>query len=69
MDNNIKKIRGEKGITQEKLSQLTGISRVHLTNIENGVALPSVSYALEISKRLGKSVEEVFPISSNEEVE
>lgn len=38
---NIKKYRLEKGLTQEKLSELTGISTDYLSEIERGKRVPS----------------------------
>jgi transcriptional regulator with XRE-family HTH domain len=32
----IKKIRGEKGITQDQLAELAGLNRVHLYRLESG---------------------------------
>ena len=39
---NIKKYRLEKGLTQEKLSELTGISTDYLSEIERGKRTPSI---------------------------
>ena len=38
----IKKVREEKGITLSKLCELTGMSKGHLSRIENGETMPTI---------------------------
>jgi DNA-binding Xre family transcriptional regulator len=59
--NNIKKILEESGMSQQELSDISGISTPHLSRIINGqrkcISLP---IALKISKALKHKVEDVF---------
>lgn len=49
---NIKKYRNLKGLTQEKLSELTGISTDYLSEIERGKRVPSFKRFLLITDAL-----------------
>ena len=50
----LKKLREEKGMSQEDVARETGmISRCHYTNIENGDRAPSVPVAKKIAETLG----------------
>ena len=49
---NIKKYRLEKGLTQEKLSELTGISTDYLSEIERGKRTPSIKRFVLITEAL-----------------
>lgn len=48
----LKEIRDSKGLTQEKVAKLSGISRSHYTHIEQGTKTPSVEVAKRIAKQL-----------------
>lgn len=45
-------MRDERGLTQEEVSLLSGISRSYYTHIEQGTKTPSVSTAKSIAKTL-----------------
>ena len=49
----IRRLRKEKGISQEVLSGLAGIARTHLTMIENGTKQPNFETVWRISEALG----------------
>lgn len=49
----LKKLREEKGFSQQKLADMCGVVRQTITMIEAGVNKPSVSLA----KKLGESLE------------
>ena len=49
---NIKKYRLEKKLTQDKLSELTGISPDYLSEIERGKRVPSLKRLIMISEAL-----------------
>lgn len=49
---NIKKYRLQKGLTQEKLSELCGISTDYLSEIERGVKTPSLKRFVLIVEKL-----------------
>lgn len=48
----LKEIREYKGLTQEQVAILSGISRSHYTHIEQGNKTPSVEVAKSIAKTL-----------------
>lgn len=51
--NTLKKLRKEKGLSQEKLAEMCGVVRQTITMIEMGVNKPSVPLA----KKLGDALE------------
>ena len=50
---NIKKYRLASGLTQEKLSEMTGISTDYLSEIERGKRTPSIKRFVIIADALG----------------
>ncbi len=49
---NLAKIRKEKGITQEKLQDLSGLDRGYISGVERGVRNPSVRNIDRLAKAL-----------------
>lgn len=66
MKNNVKAIRGIKGLTQEELAQLIGVSRQTVISIESGRYVPSTVLSLKISKFLDRNVEELFELEKSD---
>jgi putative transcriptional regulator len=66
MKNNVKAIRGVKGLTQEELAQLLDVSRQTVISIESSRYVPSTVLALKISKFLDKNVEELFELEKSD---
>ena len=60
VENRIKERRKELGLTQEQLSEKSGISQSAISEIENGVHLPNVEEALDLAEALYTSVEKIF---------
>jgi putative transcriptional regulator len=60
MKNRIEEIRNQKGIRQEELARLMGVSRQTISSLENGRYNPSILLAHKISKYLGMTIDEVF---------
>ncbi|RME08639.1 MAG: helix-turn-helix domain-containing protein, partial [Aquificota bacterium] len=58
--NRVREKRQLLGFSQEELARLAGIPRTTISAIESGRAVPSVDYAIRLSKVLGCSVEELF---------
>lgn len=57
----IKEIREKKNISQNKLSQISGVSRAYLYNIENNLKTNiSLEILFKISKALDVNVKELF---------
>ena len=60
MKNKIEAIRKERGIRQEELAKVLGISRQTISSLENGRYNPSILLAHNIAKYFGMTIEEVF---------
>lgn len=60
MSNSVKEMRQKLQLTQESLAKKAGISRVHLSEIENGNAIPSIIIAHRIAKALNVKIEAIF---------
>jgi len=50
---NLKRLRGERGLSLEKLSRVSGVSRAMLGQIELGQSAPTINVAWKISTALG----------------
>ena len=61
METKIRQFRQEKGITQQELADLVGVTRQTINALENARYNPSLLLAYKITKILEKSaIEEVF---------
>ena len=60
MKNKIRELRKQHQLTQDKLSQLTEVSRQTIISIENGRFDPSIMLAYKLARVFGLSIEEVF---------
>ena len=58
--NRLRLARAEKGLTQENLASLVGVTRQTIIAIEKGQYCPSAKLALLLAKALGKSFEDLF---------
>lgn len=63
---NIKQLRQKLGMTQEELSELSGVSRVSIGNYERGDREPTVSIAIAIAEALGVTLEELLCVIHEE---
>ncbi len=61
----LKQERVKKGLTQQEIANLVGISRVHYTQIENNAnnKNPSFDVAVKIKKVLGYFNDDLFLVS------
>ena len=67
METKIRQFRQEKGITQQELADLTGVTRQTINALENARYNPSLVLAYKITKILGKnSIEEVFMFNEDD---
>ena len=62
MKNNIKKLRTEKGISQQKLAENLGVSRQTINSIEKGRFDPSLKLTIKIVRFFDKDIESIFQI-------
>jgi transcriptional regulator with XRE-family HTH domain len=60
---NIKRVRNEKGITQEKLAADCGFYRTYINLIETSRRLPSSYTLYKIARSLKVSVDTLYPSS------
>jgi len=58
--NHIKEHRINRGITQEQLAKVLGVSRQTIISIERGHYIPSLPLALKISKFFDCPTDEMF---------
>ncbi|MBM3227298.1 helix-turn-helix transcriptional regulator [Candidatus Peribacteria bacterium] len=63
--NAIKRLRFERGMTQEELALRTGVSRQTIMSIERGQTNPSVLLAFKIAAALNVGVTDAFQIEGN----
>ena len=60
MNNRIEEIRNAKGIKQEELSKMLGVSRQTISSLENGRYNPSIILAFNIAQLFDMAIEEIF---------
>ena len=60
LKNNVKKTRVEKGLSQQELADIVGVSRNTISSIETGQFSPTAKLALVICIALEKKFEELF---------
>lgn len=60
MENKIRALRSEMGLSQEELARRCGVSRQTINAIENNKYDPTLSLAMRLARLLGAPVEEIF---------
>ena len=60
MKNRIEQIRRERGILQEELAKMLGVSRQTISSLETGRYNPSIFLAYKIARFFGMTIEDVF---------
>ena len=65
LGNQIRKERQKRQLTLEKLSKMTGLSKSFLSQVERGLAEPSITSLKKISKEFGFSVVNLFLNENN----
>ena len=63
--NSVHALRTKKGLTQEELGELAGVTRQTIIAIEKGNYVPSVLLALKIANIFKVPVENIFKISTS----
>lgn len=66
--NKIKKLRMNKGITQETLANHLGVSYQAVSRWENGMTMPDISLLPEISVYFGITIDELFEVSEDKRI-
>jgi putative transcriptional regulator len=62
MQNEIRRLRTEQGLSQEGLAEKMDVSRQTINSIETERYMPSLPLAITLARFFGKSVEEVFHV-------
>lgn len=60
LKNNLKEVRTEKGLSQNGLAELVGVSRNTISSIETGQFNPTAKLALILCIALDKKFEDLF---------
>ena len=60
MENDVRTLRGEAGLSQADLATAVGVSRQTINSIETGRYVPSLPLAIALARHFGRAVEEVF---------
>ena len=60
LKNRLKEIIKEKGISQQELAEMVGVSRNTISSLETGQYEPTAKLALILSIALDKKFEEIF---------
>lgn len=68
MDNNIRLIREQKGLTQGELAESAGIGRPYLSRVENGKYNPGICLLLRIAQALECKVDDLVSSSGRIEI-
>jgi putative transcriptional regulator len=58
----LRELRSERGLTQEGLAELAGVSRQTINSIETGRFEPSLSLALVLARLFETPVEHIFAL-------
>lgn len=60
MQNHVKRLREERGLTQKELGEHVGVSRQAINAIETGRFDPSIWLAYDLARFFGLSIEALF---------
>ncbi|MGB2561818.1 helix-turn-helix transcriptional regulator [Leuconostoc mesenteroides] len=67
MLNNLEKLRKEHKVSQQEFAQYLGVTRQTISSLENGRYNPSILLAMKIARYFGKSVEDIFIYSEEDD--
>ena len=63
---NVKRVRQEKGLTQEQLAELSGFSQQYISGLEQGQRNPTIVSLYELATALGVSHVELVRSAEDE---
>ncbi len=63
MENHLEQFRDQKGLTQQELADLAGVSRQTIISLERGRYNPSITLAFRLARLFGVTVEDLFVYS------
>jgi len=67
MKNRLEELRKASGLQQEQLAEALRVSRQTISSIENGRYNPSIILAFKIARFFGKTIEEIFIYSEDDD--
>ena len=62
MNNRVKQLRTERGLSQQQLGDAMGVSRQTINSIEKERYTPSLPLAIALARFFGRRVEEIFHV-------
>jgi putative transcriptional regulator len=65
LDNRLRVARAERGLSQEELARLAGVTRQTISSIETGQYVPSALLAFVLARRLGMAVDQLFTLTGD----
>jgi|TARA_B100001094_G_scaffold34633_1_gene28749 putative transcriptional regulator len=60
MKNSLRKLRQAKGLSQQKLGDILGVSRQTINSVENGKFDPSLTLAIKLTKFFNEPIDSIF---------
>ncbi|MAI82580.1 MAG: helix-turn-helix transcriptional regulator [Gammaproteobacteria bacterium] len=60
MKNSLRKLRQAKGLSQQKLGDILGVSRQTINSVENGKFDPSLTLAIKLTKFFDEPIDSIF---------
>jgi putative transcriptional regulator len=64
MDNDVRMLRTERGLSQAQLADAMEVSRQTINSIETGRYTPSLPLAIALARFFARPVEEIFHVDS-----
>ena len=64
MENDVRRLRDEHGLSQAALGQALGVSRQTINSIETGKYDPSLPLAIRLARYFATTVEEIFHVDN-----
>ena len=58
----LKQVRQDKGMTLKKLSERSGVSTSHISDIENNFKMPSLIVVVKLAKALDVGVTDLYKV-------
>jgi putative transcriptional regulator len=66
LENRLRIARAERGLSQEQLATLAGVTRQTISSIETGQYTPSALLAFVLARRLEKPIDELFYLAGGD---
>lgn len=63
----LRELRAQRGMSQEKLSELCGVSSRHISEMERGESNPSFQVMTQVTAALGVSMKDLFDFTHHQD--